>query len=362
MSGTVLFVSYTGDAWGSDRLLGDFATGLAPPVAVACPDGPLAERLRAAGVEHVPVARRPLDMRASARDRAATPLRIAGLAREARRAARRLRPAVVVGWNSRGLLAAAPAARGSRLVLHQNEMPRGLFVRRAVHAVARRCDLAVALSQTIAADLSVPASVVRGGVDLARYTAEWPRPGPPTALFLAALVPWKRPDLALEAVALAARDVPDLRLVVAGEPIGAQEELVEQLTRRASAPDLAGRVEFAGRVEDPRPLLAQSHCLLHAADKEPYGMAMVEALAAGLPVVAPAAGGPTEIYQGAWPPGKSSPVRLYPPGDADAAAAALVAVLADPEPLGRAGRAVAERSHTLAAAQARYRELIDPLR
>ena len=355
MSRTVLFVSYTGDAWGSDRLLADFAAGLEPPVAVACPDGPLAARLRAGGVQHVPVAGRPLDMRASARDRIATPLRIAGLAREARAAAARLRPAVVVGWNSRGLLAAAPAAAGTRLVFHQNEFLPGPLVARAVRRAARRSDLVVALSGTVADDLAVPAEVARGGVDVAGYQAAWPRPGPPTALLLGALVPWKRPDLALDAVALAAGRVPDLRLVVAGEPIGDQRGLVERLRRRAERPDLAGRVEFAGRVDDPRAALGAAHCLLHAADREPYGMAMVEALAAGLPVVAPAAGGPTEIV------GENCG-RLYRPGDAAAAADALVEVLSDPEPLGRAARALAEREHALAAAQARYRALLEPLR
>jgi phosphatidylinositol alpha 1,6-mannosyltransferase len=63
--------------------------------------------------------------------------------------------------------------------------------------------------------------------------------------------------------------------------------------------------------------------LLHCADAEPYGLALVEALAAGRPVVAPDAAGPREIVtEGAG--------RLYPPGDAAAAVAAIRAVLADP--------------------------------
>ena len=63
--------------------------------------------------------------------------------------------------------------------------------------------------------------------------------------------------------------------------------------------------------------------LLHCADAEPYGLALVEALAAGRPVVAPAAAGPLEIVQ-------DGAGRLYPPGDADAAVEALRTVLADP--------------------------------
>jgi glycosyltransferase involved in cell wall biosynthesis len=80
-------------------------------------------------------------------------------------------------------------------------------------------------------------------------------------------------------------------------------------------------VRFLGRV-DPHTALAGAHVLLHCADREPFGLVLVEALAAGRPVVAPAAGGPAEIVTEACG-------RLYPPGDVDAAAAALTALLAD---------------------------------
>jgi len=62
--------------------------------------------------------------------------------------------------------------------------------------------------------------------------------------------------------------------------------------------------------------------VLHCADREPFGLALVEALAAGRPVVAPAAGGPLEIVT-------TASGRLYTPGDADAGAAALRGALAD---------------------------------
>ena len=355
MSGLALFVSYTGETGGSERLLVDFARGLERPVAVACPPGPLAERLAELDIEHVPVAARPLDMRRSAGDRLATPARILGLARELRAMARARRPAVVVAWNSRGLLAARAAGLDGRLVFQQNEFLAGPLVARVVRASARRADLTVALSHAIAADLGVAAQVVHGGVDPGDYDHAWPRPGPPTALYLGALVPWKRPDLALEAVALAARELPELRLTLAGSPIGDVRGLEPLLRARVAQDDLAGRVHFAGRVADPRGLLASAHCLLHCADREPYGMAIVEALASGLPVAAPAAGGPTEIVD-------ESCGRLYAPGDAHAAAAALVDVLRNRETLGPAARTKAESDHSLARAQARYRELLEPLR
>jgi glycosyltransferase involved in cell wall biosynthesis len=133
-------------------------------------------------------------------------------------------------------------------------------------------------------------------------------------------VPWKRADLALE---IAAR-IPELRLDVAGAPLARDALGFEAaLHVRAARPDLAGRVRFLGALDDPRPALADAHALLHCADREPFGLALVEALAAGRPVAAPAGGGPLEIVTPACG-------RLYTPGDAAAGAAALLAVLADP--------------------------------
>jgi N-acetylglucosaminyl-diphospho-decaprenol L-rhamnosyltransferase len=113
------------------------------------------------------------------------------------------------------------------------------------------------------------------------------------------------------------------------------ERLLAGLRERAARPDLEGRVTFAGELADPRPAIGKAWCLLHCADREPFGSVVLQALATGRPVVAPASGGPAEIVD-------DSCGRLYPPGDADAAAAALVELLSSPElteRLGAGGRA-----------------------
>ena len=104
---------------------------------------------------------------------------------------------------------------------------------------------------------------------------------------LGALVPWKRPDLALD---VAAR-VPGLQLELAGAPLPGDGDGLRALAAGTrGGHGLDGRVTFAGRLDDPRPALARAHCLLHCADAEPWGLALVEALAAGRPVVAADAG------------------------------------------------------------------------
>ena len=55
-----LIVSYAGVLGGAERVLLDCATRLGEPVVIACPEGGLAEAVRAAGLEHAPLPERPL--------------------------------------------------------------------------------------------------------------------------------------------------------------------------------------------------------------------------------------------------------------------------------------------------------------
>ena len=174
--------------------------------------------------------------------------------------------------------------------------------------------------------------------------------GPPRALCLGALVPWKRADLALE---IAVR-IPELRLDVAGAPLpGDPPGFAAALRERALRPDVAGRVRFLGAVDDPREPLAAAHCLLHCADREPFGLALVEALAAGRPVVAPAAAGPLEIVTPACG-------RLYRPGDPAEGAAALRSALALPGL--RTGARARARAFDGPAAARRFAAVVEALR
>lgn len=320
-----LFVSYSPLLGGAERILLDMAEPGAP---IACPDGPLAVAARAAGHEVVPLAEHSLELRRDARDRIAAPLRLAAFAREVRAAVRARAPRLVVGWSMRAALASAAALRTMpgrpALLFQHNDLLPGPAIARAVRAAARAADAVVCLSEAIATDLD-PAGrlgdrlrVVHPGVALERFPLVPNPPGPPELVTLGAIVGWKRPDLALEAVAIAARLAPELRLTFVGGPLDeAGEQLLAALRRRAERPDLAGRVTFTGALPDPRPALAAATALLHCSDREPFGLALVEALASGRPVVAPAAGGPVEIVD-------ATCGRLFTPGDAHDAARALV--------------------------------------
>ena len=314
MSGEpALIVSYSGVLGGAERILLDCATRLRSDALLVCPDGPLAAAAQEAGLAHVAVRDRTLRLGAAhARE-------LGALARDISALARRHQPRAVVAWGARAVVATGVLAhRPPVLAVHMDLLPR-LGVALAVRTATRRADGVAAASEAIARAVG-GGIVLHPGVDLEAWTPEPPEPAhPPRALVLGAQVPWKRPDLALE---VAAR-VPGLQLELAGAPIpGDTDAFAALLRKRAAQPDLAGRVTFLGPVADPRPALARAHCLLHCADAEPWGLALVEALAAGRPVVAADAAGPREIVAG-------GAGRRFPPGDAAAAAAALQAVLAD---------------------------------
>jgi glycosyltransferase involved in cell wall biosynthesis len=360
-------VSYSRLLGGAERLLLDVAEGLDGELGLACPPGPLEEAARRGGLRTVSLRPRRLELRQSLRDRLLAPARIAAQALELRPLVRAVRPSVVVAWNMRPLLSCALALAPERprpaLVFQHNDMLPGPIVARAIRAAARRADRVLCVSRAVAEELDPHRrldgriEVVHPGVDLARF-APTPPPGgeAPELLLLGALVPWKRPGLALEAVALVARRLSGVRLTIAGSPLDeGGERLLAALRERAARRDLRGRVAFAGQLPEPGPALARAWCLLHCAEREPFGMALVEALAAGRPVVAPAAGGALEIVD-------ESCGRLYPPGDVEAAAAALWELLADPAKaarLGAAGRERAVRLFSLDDARRRYREALE---
>ena len=80
---------------------------------------------------------------------------------------------------------------------------------------------------------------------------------------------------------------------------------------------------FAGHQVDAYAWIDALDVLVHAAEREPFGLVVVEALALSRPVVAIDAAGPSEILAGGHG-------LLGPPGDAAAMASAILRALADP--------------------------------
>ena len=297
-----LAVTYAGVLGGAERTLLDFTRALPGGLVLACPDGPLADRARAEGVKVLPLPSRPLELRGGTAERLSAGRALAGHTRDVRRLVREAGPDLLVAWGMRTAIAAPAAVAGldprpAVLVRHVDFLP-GPTIARLVRAAAARADRVSVNSEAVGRDLDPDGrlgdrlSVISPGIDLSDYDRDWGMAPEPEVLLLGTLMPWKRPDLALEVVARAAKQIPQLRLTVAGAPMNAEgESLLARLRARATQPDLDGRVDFAGQLADPRHALSRAWCLLHCADREPFGNVLLQALASGRPVVAPAAGG-----------------------------------------------------------------------
>ena len=120
---------------------------------------------------------------------------------------------------------------------------------------------------------------------------------------------------------------------------------------RSAFADVPCGVEFLGRIapDELAPLCAASDLLVWPAINEAFGMALLEAQACGLPVVAGAFGGVAGIVAD----GKTG--FLAKPGDVgDFAGALKRALRSDLAALGRAARRKVERRHDIAAASATF--------
>ncbi|HEX5269643.1 MAG TPA: glycosyltransferase family 4 protein [Gemmataceae bacterium] len=160
------------------------------------------------------------------------------------------------------------------------------------------------------------------------------------------LEPWKGHGLLLEALGRLA-DLPGWVCWVAGGPQRPEEAAyLADLRRTADRLRLTERVQFLGQRSDVPDLLAAAdvHCQPNSGP-EPFGIAFVEGLHAGLPVVTTAMGGALEIVT-------ERCGALVPPHDAAALADELRRLIEDP----------ARRRHLGDGGRSRATELCDPRR
>jgi glycosyltransferase involved in cell wall biosynthesis len=138
--------------------------------------------------------------------------------------------------------------------------------------------------------------------------------------------------------------------------VGAEWGEGERLRDLARRLGIDGRVHFLGHRPDPqeyRAIIAHAKLLVLPSEWEAFGLVLLEAMAARVPVVATAVGGVPEVLEG----GRCG--RLVPWGDVDALARALQETLADratTERLREAGKRRAEALDWSVVSQ-RHRDL-----
>lgn len=229
--------------------------------------------------------------------------------------------------------------------------------RRAAQILRRCADVVVAVSDDVRDRLlaaGLDGDLVRVVENATRPLAAQDRevarrelgldPARPVVLCLARLAAPKRHDLLLDAWA----EVPeDALLLLAGDGPGRRD-----LERRVRSAGLGDRVAFLGDRRDVGRLLCASDVLVLASDREGLPVSVLEAMSAGVPVVASAVGGLRSLDPQA--------VELVRPGSAQELARGVRVALGDParrEEMRVAARRLWERRFTSAAMVAAYRGL-----
>jgi glycosyltransferase involved in cell wall biosynthesis len=310
-------------------------------VVVAHPDGELRRRLPA-GLEVVPLApRNEVDLPA---------------AWQLSRVIRELQPEIVHAHDSHGVAAAAaalsiaspprrPALVASRRVdFHLNA---NAFSRWKHKQVNRYLAASEAIRAMLIEDGIAPSRIitVHDGIDVGRVAAVeplnvreeyWFPPHSPIVGHIGALSPSKGQRFLVDAAAIVVREMPEARFLVLGEG-----ELHDVLEHQIKHLHLAQHVVLTGFRADVIGVLKGLDLFVMSSVTEGLGTALLDAMAAGRPIVATRAGGIPEVVV------HGETGLLVPPRDAPALAAGILELLRDPE----------RRSRFAAAGFARVRDL-----
>ena len=313
-------------------------------VVFLCP-GPLMDEMRALGIEcHLIEAGRFRELFT----RAKAIRRIAALARE-------VRADLCFGWMVAGQATAGLAALFAGLPCgwYQVGTPRPDGLDRFATLLPARGVLALSRDgQTAQARIwpHRPVSLVHPGVSLQALEAV--RALDPVALrrrlglpvdrhvvgIVGRLQRWKGMHLFLDAIAAERRSRPDVHGVIVGGPHETEPGYGDELRAQAQALGISDAVTFAGFQSNAAEWMQAMDVFVHASDREPFGIVVVEAMALGKSVVAGASGGPAEVITD----GRDG--LLVPFGDVAGLAAAIERYLADPAFAARLGSAARERA------------------
>lgn len=150
-------------------------------------------------------------------------------------------------------------------------------------------------------------------------------PGLPVVLMVGRINRWKGQDLLLEAVALLeARACRHFQVVLLGSAAPGQAGLLHRLRAQVAASPAASRIHLHDFAANPLAYYEAATCLVvPSRDPEPFGRVAIEAMAVGVPVIAAAHGGLTEIVR------DRETGLLFAPNDAQALGHALSEILDD---------------------------------
>jgi glycosyltransferase involved in cell wall biosynthesis len=258
-------------------------------------------------------------------------------------------------WHMRDILPAGPARQ---------------WLLRACHQLN---PYVIAISQAVAEQFGplrerIRLRVIYNGVPLARFA-----PGPPSPALAAELglrpddevvavvgrlAPWKGHRTLLQAMRQVVDQRPRARLLVVGEVTFWEESYANDLRRQTEELGLTAAVVWAGFRRDVAEMLRLCDVFVLPSTNEPFGRALVEAMATGKPAIGTRSGGVPEVVK------EGETGLLVEPGNPGELAAAISRLLAEPSmaaELGEAGHRRANRHFCVTRVAREVQEVYEQL-
>ena len=235
---------------------------------------------------------------------------------------------------------------------------------RLMRMQASRCSAAIANSDSVRREFRlicgdrIETTTVYNAVDLDQFApagnvtdldalSSMPAAPPGTVRvgLIATMARWKGHEVFLRAIAgLDDRARSCVRAYVIGGAIystGGSQLSIDELRATAQRLGISDRVGFTGFVDDVPAAIRALDIVVHAStEPEPFGLAIIEAMSCGKPVIASAAGGAAEIAE------ISGGILMHPPGDSAALSRCIEQLVCNPverASLGAEGRASVEK-------------------
>ena len=301
---SVLYITLEGRMAGAEHSLLSLVQGIRHTydVTVACPyDGTLVQRLDPLNINHVSLPPAPHGPchRLHRLHYPAALQRCLGQRIDA------LRPSLIHANSTTAALAVRTRQRPRpyRLIGHVRDMPRLGFQSRRL---AQHCDRLICVSRTIQNRLQQQGvsqeklTVIYNGVSFSIVSSPAASPPRPHLRFanIGQFVPWKRPHLFLAAASRFAEQSDAGEFwVIGNDRFDRDRRYRRRLEKQRAAFPQPSRLQWLGWQEDMTLIWPQIDCLVHTADREPFGRVIVEAMARGIPVIAAQSGRPAEIIR-----------------------------------------------------------------
>ncbi|HNX35800.1 MAG TPA: glycosyltransferase family 4 protein [Kiritimatiellia bacterium] len=345
----VLWVDLVSEFGGAQHSLADVCLSLKAAgidVVAAVPNGPLFDRLTSAGLPVFPVS--PVRARKRGWGLFTTAAKLMRAPSSVSQIIRTVKPDIIHANSLPAFLAAHHAFSSIPIIWHVRDLRIPVMLAREASKKAARIIAASEAIDEHLVDILSPRvlgriRVIRNGVDPTRFAAGdrsdarrrfgLPPDGPVIGM-IAHLIPWKRHDAFIQAAGEIRRQRPDAHFVAVGRDLfNEHSRWISQLKERVASNGLAEAFHWVGDCDAAHEILPAFDLLLHPALQEPFGRVICEAMAASVPVIAAASGGPASIIQ------QGASGILVRDGDPQRMAEEALALLADPARAAKVGAA-----------------------